>query len=91
MNTAETLTDADGDVYPHNAQGAGSIRIMKAIKADSLVAPGSYSYGTFMKDKGNETKKKPLQLKTNRPSENHISSSTLSTARALPFRAQTGS
>ncbi len=36
MNTAETLTDADGDVYPHNAQGAGSIRIMKAIKADSL-------------------------------------------------------
>ncbi|UGW83499.1 MULTISPECIES: S8 family serine peptidase [Bacillus] len=62
MNTAETLTDADGDVYPHNAQGAGSIRIMKAIKADSLVAPGSYSYGTFMKDKGNETKKETFTI-----------------------------
>lgn len=35
MNTAVTLKDSDGEVYPHNAQGAGSARIMNAIKADS--------------------------------------------------------
>lgn len=34
MNTAVTLKDSDGEVYPHNAQGAGSARIMNAIKAD---------------------------------------------------------
>jgi minor extracellular serine protease Vpr len=40
---------------------------MKAIKADSLVAPGSYSYGTFMKDKGNETKKETFTIETVMP------------------------
>lgn len=71
MNTAVTLKDSDGEVYPHNAQGAGSARIMNAIKADSLVSPGSYSYGTFLKENGNETKMKRLRLKINLPLESH--------------------
>ncbi|MCO6062511.1 hypothetical protein NG726_38435, partial [Pseudomonas sp. MOB-449] len=44
------------------AQGAGSARIMNAIKADSLVSPGSYSYGTFLKENGNETKKETFTI-----------------------------
>ncbi|NLS41755.1 peptidase S8 [Bacillus subtilis] len=62
MNTAVTLKDGDGEAYPHNAQGAGSARIMNAIKADSLVSPGSYSYGTFLKENGNETKKETFTI-----------------------------
>ncbi|WP_256583522.1 S8 family serine peptidase, partial [Pseudomonas sp. 2995-1] len=31
MNTAENLFDADGNLYSHNSQGAGSIRVLDAI------------------------------------------------------------
>ncbi|EME73589.1 S8 family serine peptidase [Bacillus sonorensis] len=62
MNTAEKLTDENGKLYPHNTQGAGSIRIMDALQATSIVAPGSHSYGTFMKDKGKQTKKQTITI-----------------------------
>lgn len=88
MNTAVTLKDSDGEVYPHNAQGAGSTRIMNAIKADSLVSPGSYSYGTFLKENGNETKMKRLRLKINLPLENHTHLNTHLMAAASPHPAQ---
>ncbi len=47
MNTAENLFDADGNLYPHNSQGAGSIRILDAINSEVLVTPGSHSFGIF--------------------------------------------
>ncbi|MCY8908563.1 S8 family serine peptidase [Bacillus atrophaeus] len=62
MNTAVTLKDGDGKVYPHNTQGAGSARIINTLKADSIVSPGSYSYGTFLKEKGKETKKETFTI-----------------------------
>lgn len=88
MNTAVTLKDGDGKVYPHNTQGAGSARIINTLKADSIVSPGSYSYGTFLKEKGKETKKKPLQLKTNPPSESRTSLSIHLTVTALQRQEQ---
>ncbi len=48
MNTAETLVNpATGKPYPHNTQGAGSVRVVEAINAKTLVVPGSHSFGVF--------------------------------------------
>ncbi|MGN1387236.1 MAG: S8 family serine peptidase, partial [Bacillus sp. (in: firmicutes)] len=50
MNTAESITDpATGNAYPHNTQGAGSIRVLEAIETTTLVTPGSFSFGVFDK------------------------------------------
>nr|WP_314733438.1 S8 family serine peptidase [Anaerobacillus sp. CMMVII] len=56
MNTAENLYDANGNLYPHNSQGAGSIRVLDAINTDVLVTPGSHSFGIFTKDGGREVR-----------------------------------
>ncbi|MGE6630453.1 S8 family peptidase [Bacillus sp. NPDC077027] len=58
MNTAEKLYDVNGDPSPHNTQGTGSVRIIEALNASSIVSDASYSYGTFLKEKG-------IQIKTN--------------------------
>ncbi|MFD2444951.1 S8 family serine peptidase [Bacillus sp. CGMCC 1.16607] len=64
MNTAEDLINpATGLVYPHNTQGAGSIRVVDAIKTDTLVTPGSHSFGTFYKDKGKQVEKQHFTIK----------------------------
>ena len=60
MNTAEELKDANGKVYPHNTQGAGSIRVLDAITTKTLAAPGSHSFGTFYKDKGKQVEKQAV-------------------------------
>ncbi|MFT4416376.1 S8 family serine peptidase [Fredinandcohnia humi] len=62
MNTAEELKDANGNVYPHNTQGAGSIRPLDAINAETLATPGSYSFGVFYKDKGKQVEKQHFTI-----------------------------
>ncbi|MBM7702012.1 S8 family serine peptidase [Metabacillus iocasae] len=62
MNTADKLQDATGKVYPHNTQGAGSIRVVEAIEAKTLVTPGSHSFGTFYKDKGKQKAKQKFEV-----------------------------
>ncbi|TVP87846.1 MAG: peptidase S8 [Alkalicoccus sp.] len=62
MNTAETLYDADGNLYPHNTQGAGSIRVLDAINADVLAVPGSHSFGIFDKDNGREVQRQKFTV-----------------------------
>jgi len=63
MNTAVDVIDpASGERYPHNTQGAGSIRVLDAIMTESLVAPGSHSYGVFDKKNGRETKKQFFEI-----------------------------
>ncbi|MDZ5473915.1 S8 family serine peptidase [Bacillus sp. 31A1R] len=47
MNTAAELVDPNGHVYPHNTQGAGSIRVVDAIGTQTLVTPGSHSFGVY--------------------------------------------
>ncbi|WP_026477278.1 S8 family serine peptidase [Alkaliphilus transvaalensis] len=64
MNTAENLINpATGQVYPHNTQGAGSIRVMEAINAKTLVTPGSHSFGVFSKTKGKQTERQSFTIK----------------------------
>lgn len=62
MNTAERLTDPDGNVYPHNAQGAGSVRVLQAIEAETLILPGSHSFGIFEKSNGREVRRQGFDI-----------------------------
>ncbi|HSP22081.1 MAG TPA: S8 family serine peptidase [Planococcus sp. (in: firmicutes)] len=62
MNTAEKLYDIDGKLYPHNSQGAGSIRVLDAINTQTLATPGSHSFGIFEKGKGNELKRQKFTV-----------------------------
>ncbi|UOE92386.1 S8 family serine peptidase [Alkalihalobacillus sp. LMS39] len=62
MNTAENLYDADGNLYPHNSQGAGSIRVLDAINTKTLVTPGSHSFGVFSKEKGKEVRNQKFTI-----------------------------
>ncbi|WP_025027572.1 S8 family serine peptidase [Caldalkalibacillus mannanilyticus] len=64
MNTSERLIDpATGQEYPHNTQGAGSIRIPAALDVSTLVDPGSHSFGVFDKKRGKEVKNTKLTIK----------------------------
>jgi minor extracellular serine protease Vpr len=64
MNTAEDLIDpATGKSYAHNSQGAGSIRLPDAIQTQTLAAPGSHSFGTFLKTKGKQVEKQQFTIK----------------------------
>ena len=62
MNTGEKLYDEEGNLYPHNTQGAGSIRVMDAINTEVLVTPGSHSFGTFLKDNGRDVRRQSFTL-----------------------------
>ncbi|WP_449538030.1 S8 family serine peptidase [Ferdinandcohnia sp. Marseille-Q9671] len=62
MNTAVELKDPSGNVYPHNTQGAGSIRPLDAINTNTLATPGSHSYGVFYKDKGKQVEKQHFTI-----------------------------
>ncbi|ERN51492.1 S8 family serine peptidase [Alkalihalophilus marmarensis] len=62
MNTAENLYDANGNLYPHNTQGAGSIRVLDAIETKTLVTPGSHSFGVFSKKKGKQTERQHFTI-----------------------------
>lgn len=63
MNTAVDVIDpATGEVYPHNTQGAGSIRIVDALDTKTLVTPGSHSFGKFVKDSGKQVEKQSFEI-----------------------------
>ncbi|MGD6776490.1 S8 family serine peptidase [Sutcliffiella horikoshii] len=63
MNTAEKLIDpATGKEYAHNSQGAGSIRVVDALQAETLVNPGSYSFGVFDKKKGKQVERQQFEI-----------------------------
>ncbi|KHF39124.1 S8 family serine peptidase [Halalkalibacter okhensis] len=64
MNTAEDLINpATGEVYPHNTQGAGSIRVLDAIETKTLVTSGSHSFGKFVKSKGKQVEGTSFTIK----------------------------
>lgn len=64
MNTAVDVIDpATGEAYKHNSQGAGSIRIVDALNTKTLVAPGSHSFGKFVKGSGKQVEKQSFEIK----------------------------
>ena len=62
MNTSEKLYDENGNLYPHNSQGAGSIRVLDAINAETIVTPGSHSFGVFSKEGGREVRSQDVTI-----------------------------
>ena len=64
MNTAvDMINPTTGKVYPHNTQGTGSIRVVDALNTATLVAPGSHSFGKFVKDSGKQVEKQSFEIK----------------------------
>lgn len=64
MNTSvDIINPATGQAYPHNTQGAGSIRVVDALNVDSLVSPGSHSFGKFIKTNGKQVEKQKFEIK----------------------------
>jgi minor extracellular serine protease Vpr len=64
MNTAEDIINpVTGKVYPHNTQGAGSIRVVDALNTNTLVLPGSHSFGKFIKENDVQVKGQSFTLK----------------------------
>lgn len=64
MNTAERLINPDtGDYYLHIEQGAGSLRIAEAVKAETIVTPGSHSFGKFVKTNGKQVESVKIEIK----------------------------
>ncbi|TMW71769.1 S8 family serine peptidase [Alteribacter natronophilus] len=62
MNTAEPVLDRDGNPYPFNTQGAGSVRPYDAITAETLVTPGSHTFGVFDKDRGRQVERQHFEV-----------------------------
>ncbi|WP_319003498.1 S8 family serine peptidase [Bacillus shivajii] len=50
MNTALPIADQDGNQYPPHIQGTGRIQIDKALTTESLVYPGTVSFGKWSRD-----------------------------------------
>ncbi|MCR6095474.1 S8 family serine peptidase [Salipaludibacillus agaradhaerens] len=62
MNTAAPIFDREGVRYPFNTQGAGSIRLVEALTTETLVTPGSHSFGVFDKEKGRQTERQHFEI-----------------------------
>nr|WP_281170462.1 S8 family serine peptidase [Alteribacter aurantiacus] len=63
MNTAEDMINpTTGKSYPHNTQGAGSIRVVEALTTETLVAPGSHSFGKFVKENGRQVERQHFEI-----------------------------
>lgn len=73
MNTAESVTNSRGKEYAYNTQGAGSIRVAEAIQTETLVIPGSHSFGSFAKDNGKQTQQQALTIRNLTDEEKHYS------------------
>ncbi|QOR66430.1 S8 family serine peptidase [Cytobacillus suaedae] len=64
MNTAVDVIDpSTGAPYAHNSQGAGSVRIVDALNTNTLVAPGSHSFGKFVKGSGKQVENQSFEIK----------------------------
>lgn len=63
MNTAADMVDENGNDYPHNTQGAGSMRIVDALETNILISPGSHSFGKFVNTQGIEMKRQRFLIK----------------------------
>jgi len=56
MNTAKPLFNRNGKTYKVFEQGAGRIQVEKALKAKSLVIPGSLSFGILTENRNDRTR-----------------------------------
>ncbi|MBU9712920.1 S8 family serine peptidase [Bacillus tamaricis] len=49
MNTAKPITDSEGNDYPPHVQGTGRIQLNEALNTNTLVYPGSISFGKWLR------------------------------------------
>lgn len=64
MNSADILINPlTNKPYTYNEQGAGNLRIIDAILMDTIVNPGSFSFGKFVKNNGKQVKGGSFEIK----------------------------
>lgn len=64
MNSADILIDPlTNKPYTYNEQGAGNLRILDAILLDTIVNPGSFSFGKFVKNNGKQVNGGSFEIK----------------------------
>ncbi|MBU9724373.1 MULTISPECIES: S8 family serine peptidase [Bacillaceae] len=49
MNTAKPIVDKEGEIYPPHVQGTGRIQLNEALNTETLVYPGSVSFGKWLR------------------------------------------
>ncbi|ADU32307.1 S8 family serine peptidase [Evansella cellulosilytica] len=49
MNTAKPISDKEGEIYPPHVQGTGRIQMNEALNTETLVYPGSLSFGKWLR------------------------------------------
>lgn len=63
MNTAKPIYDKEGKPYSPHEQGTGRIQIEAAIKAETLVYPGTVAFGKWTRKDARQTKEVELTIK----------------------------
>ncbi len=63
MNTAKSITSKDGKPYSPHEQGTGRIQIEKAVNTDTLVYPGTISFGNWNREQSRNTREIELTIK----------------------------
>ena len=63
MSTAVPLMNEQGDLYRTYEQGAGRMRIEEALRADTLLEPGSLTFGMYEKSGGIEDHKRTIRIR----------------------------
>lgn len=63
MNTAKPIVSKDGERYSPHEQGTGRIQIEKAVNTDTLVYPGTISFGNWKINQSRNTKNIELTIK----------------------------
>lgn len=63
MSTAKPLVNEQGALYRTYEQGAGRLRIEEALRADTLLAPGSLTFGMYEKSGGIEDHKRTIKIR----------------------------
>ncbi len=71
MNTAKLLTDGKNKLYEPYVQGAGRIQVLEAIKAETLVYPGTLTFGMFHQEDPRTVKDVKITIDNQSEEEKH--------------------
>lgn len=63
MNTAKPIYDKEGKLYSPHEQGTGRIQIEAAVKAETLVYPGTVAFGKWTRADARQTKEVEITIK----------------------------
>lgn len=63
MNSAKSIHDKEGVPYSPHEQGTGRIQVEKAVQAETLIYPGTVSFGKWTREQSRHQKEVELTIK----------------------------